>query len=515
VDILPQVRQFILRHSLLMDGDGVVVGVSGGADSLCLLHLLLRLREEFRLRLHVAHLHHGARGEEADADAAFVADLAHRWGLPATVARQDVPAIARAQRLAFEEAARRVRYAFLAHVAGQVGAARVAVAHHADDQAETVLMHFLRGAGPAGLRGMLPATSLADYRLLEGMGDFSLPSPSPVLIRPLLETPRTAIESYCAGNGLEPRFDRSNLDTTLFRNRLRHELLPLLETYNPNIRRRLLHTAAVVAADYELLEQVVQWAWDDVTIAETDEAVVFDRTAWAAQALSLQRALVRRAAARLRPQLRDVDFVHVENAARIACQGTTGARATLPGGLMLTVGYDRLTVAAADHLPPLPGPALPPGIELPLHLPGVLSLPESEWQLEALELETWTGAEIEANPDRWTAFLDAGALTPPLVLRTRRPGDRFCPQGMGGHAPVLNDWMVNARVPRHWRDRLPLLVGGGGILWVCGWRIGQTAAVGAATRRVVRFRFVKVTAHPPAGMATPLRCSGTSKPAGG
>ncbi|HIP88120.1 MAG TPA: tRNA lysidine(34) synthetase TilS, partial [Anaerolineales bacterium] len=135
MDILPKVREFIHRHGLLSPGDAVVVGVSGGPDSLCLLHLLVRLREEYHLRLHVAHLHHGARGKEADADAGFVADLARRWNLPATIAKRDVPAIARAHKLAFEEAARRVRYGFLARVAGDIGASKIAVGHNADDQA--------------------------------------------------------------------------------------------------------------------------------------------------------------------------------------------------------------------------------------------------------------------------------------------------------------------------------------------------------------------------------------------
>ncbi|MGB9889276.1 MAG: tRNA lysidine(34) synthetase TilS, partial [Anaerolineae bacterium] len=360
-DLLREVQRFIRCHDLLRVGDRVVVGVSGGPDSLCLLHLLLRLQEEYRLQLHVAHLHHGARGEDADADAAFVADRAREWGLPATLAREDVPALARAYKLAFEEAARRVRYAFLAHVAGRVGAAKVAVGHNADDQAETVLMHFLRGAGLAGLRGMRPATPLSEYRLLPQTDRFPLPDRLPVLIRPLLGIPRAAIEAYCAEQGLTPRFDRSNLDTTYFRNRLRHELLPLLETYNPNIRRRLCHTAEVVAADYELLTQMREWAWGQVVREETDRAIVLDRAGWGAQPLALQRALVREAAYRLRPHLRDVDFVHVEAAVQVARAGTTGARATLPGGLALTVGYDTLTVADARYEPPPPGPTLPPG----------------------------------------------------------------------------------------------------------------------------------------------------------
>jgi len=277
-DILKKVRHTIETHGLLAPGDGIVVGVSGGPDSLCLLHVLLRLREEYRLRLHVAHLNHGARGAEADAAAEFVASLAAEWGLPVTVERQDVPALARAHKLAFEEAARRVRYAFLARVAGEAGAHKIAMGHNGDDQAETVLMHLLRGAGLAGLRGMLPITPITDYRLLEPFIQYPISNlQPPAIIRPLLQVSRSEIEHYCTDHDLAPRFDRSNLDTTYFRNRLRHELLPLLETYNPNVHTRLRHTAAVVAADYELLIQLREQAWAEVVREERDTAIAFDR----------------------------------------------------------------------------------------------------------------------------------------------------------------------------------------------------------------------------------------------
>ena len=162
-DLLARVRQYAQRYRLFSPGETVVVGVSGGPDSLCLLHLLRRLAPELRLWLHVAHLHHGLRGAEADADAAFVAELADCWGLPCTVGRADVAALAREAGLSLEEAARQARYRFLAGVAEAGGAATLAVGHNADDQAETVLMHFLRGSGAAGLRGMLPRTPLDDY----------------------------------------------------------------------------------------------------------------------------------------------------------------------------------------------------------------------------------------------------------------------------------------------------------------------------------------------------------------
>jgi tRNA(Ile)-lysidine synthase len=487
-DVLKQVRRTIEDRGLLAQGDGVVVGVSGGPDSLCLLHVLLCLRDAYDLRLHVAHLHHGARGADADADAEFVVALAADWGLPVTVTRQDVPALAREHRLAFEEAARRVRYAFLARVASETGESAIAVAHNADDQAETVLMHFLRGAGLAGLQGMLPVTPITDYRLLEPFG------PQPVadvrIIRPLLEVPRADIERYCADHGLSPRFDRSNLDTTYFRNRLRHELLPLLETYHPNVRARLCHTAAVIAADYELLAQLQDQAWAEVMREMGKTATVFDRAAWRALPVALQRAVLRRAVYGLRRSLRDVDFVHVEGARRVGLDGATGAQATLPGGLALVVGYDTLVVGeAGDAGPPPDEPLLWRDEFLPVEVPGATELPDSSWVLRAEVLASWDAQQIAANTDPWVAHLDADTLTDPLVLRPRRRGDRFRPQGMEGHHVRLSDFMVNQRVPRVWRDRLPLLTAGGEIAWVCGLRVGQGSAVGAETRRVVRLWF--------------------------
>lgn len=471
----------------------VVVGVSGGPDSLCLLHVLLSLREEYRLRLHVAHLHHGARGAEADADADFVAAIAAEWNLPVTIERQNVPALAHAHKLAFEETARRVRYTFLARVAGEIGAHKIAVGHNADDQAETVLMHFLRGAGLAGLRGMLPLTPIADYRLLEPFTrreGGSTMHPAPSIIRPLLEIPRSDIERYCAAHALTPRFDRSNLDTTYFRNRLRHELLPLLATYNPNVRARLCHTAAVVAADYELLTQLQEQAWAKVVREEREAAILFNRATWRALPVALQRATLRQAAYRLRRSLRDVDFVHVEHARQVGLRGQTGTQATLPMGLALTVGYDTLTMRNVDDVGPSPDePLLWSAEPLSVQIPGRTPLPQSEWVLQVDVLEEWDAAQIATNPDPWTAYFDADVLAAPLALRSRRRGDRFRPQGMGGHSVKLSAFLINLKIPRAWRDHIPLLVAGDEIVWVCGRRIGEEVTIGSETQQVTRLQF--------------------------
>ena len=516
-DVLQEVRQAVHQHDLIPPGEEVVVGVSGGPDSLCLLHTLCRLGETMDLRLHVAHLDHATRGDASEQDARFVQSVADAWGLPVTIERRNIPALADEHGLAFEETARRVRYAFMDRVAQRVGASRIAVGHNADDQAETVLMHIVRGSGLSGLRGMLPLTPLKSYRLLapfeegsqrrrcaDGKGtaealtqdaaSASLKAretgSTSCLIRPLLEVPRRDIEDYCEEHGLNPRFDRSNLDTTYFRNRLRHELLPELEHYNPRIKARLRHLAAVVAADYELIAEARREAWEGVIREERGDGVVFDQSAWQALPVSLQRATLRHAAYRLRRSLRDVTFAHVENARRVALEGETGKASTLPMGLELRVGYETLTVGDADgNGPPPDEPLLWEDEPLPVSVPGTTPLPETEWILTSHPLDRWSMAEV-ASPDHpWTGYLDAETLEKPLVLRSRREGDRMEPLGMGGKHAKVSELMINLKIPDAWRDHVPLLVAGGEILWLCGRRISERARVDEQTEEVARFRF--------------------------
>ncbi len=448
----------------------------------------------------------------------FVALLAMDWGLPCTIQAVDVAAVARQRRLSLEETARQVRYGFLADVARRVGASTVAVGHHADDQSETVLMHLLRGTGLAGLRGMLPVVDLNSLRVIR---DFPVAAPSAPhlqLVRPLLSVRRIEIEAYCRAHDLSPRFDRSNLDTSYFRNRLRHELLPLLETYNPNIRTLLRRTANVAAADYELLTTVLQDAWARHVREEREDTISFDLAGWRALPLALQRAILRCAAFRLRPQLRDVDFVHIEQAVSIASNGSTGAQATLPQGLRLTVDYDTLRLAGTDQILPMPDwPLLWDDERIPVAIPGQTVLPGNPpstptldwaetagdtggsltWSLEACP---WEGERdtVGNNPDRWTAYLDADKLGSKLTLRRRRPGDRFQPLGMGGQVARIADLMINAKIPRRWREHIPLLVHSPPgrareeeIAWLVGWRIDQRVRITAKTRRMVRLRWLR------------------------
>lgn len=492
--LIDRVRQSVECRGLLGRGQSVVVGVSGGPDSLCLLHLLCRLAGEYELSLHVAHLNHCLRGEESEADANFVREVATDWGLPCTIERVEVLSVAEQHGLAMEEAARRARYSFLGRVAEGVDARTVAVGHNADDQAETILMHWLRGSGLAGLRGMLPSISLGEYRLFQAHPSSHLAEVR--LVRPLLEVTRDEIEAYCGYYGLKPCFDRSNLDRTYFRNWLRHEVLPLLATHNPNIREVLRRSARVIADDYALLRSLLDETWPRLALEDEPDRIAFRLEEWRALPASLQRSTIREAVHRLRRSLRDISFLHVENAVHVARHGATGNHSTLPGGLMLAVTYDRLVIGEAPALPISPDwPLLPAGSQgRAIRIPGRTELPGSEWVLRAELLKadqlpsTWA-----SNPEPWTEVLDAESAGRTLWLRTRMPGDQFQPFGMQGHTMKLGDFLTNQKVPRHLRDCLPLLVREQEIVWVCGLRLDERFRVRDQTTQVLFLAFLRET----------------------
>jgi tRNA(Ile)-lysidine synthase len=340
---------------------------------------------------------------------------------------------------------------------------------------------------------MLPSIPLGEYRLLESSKS-SEREAEVDLIRPLLDVTRHEIEAYCEYCGLEPRFDRSNLDTTYFRNWLRHEVLPLLATHNPNIKEVLRRSACVISADYELLRALLLETWPRVVTEETSDRIHFDLDAWRALPTGLKRSTIREAVHRLRRSLRDVSFMHVQNAVRVASEGTTGDRSTLPRGLMLRVDYDRLVIVSASASSRVPDwPLLPADLERePIHIPGCTRLPHSEWVLEAELIEVdELPSGWERKPDPWHEFLDAESTGHTLWLRTRVPGDHFQPLGMKGHSVKLADFLTNQKVPRHVRDRLPLLAGDAGIVWVCGQRLDERFRVRDQTTRVLAVRFLR------------------------
>ena len=484
MDLLNHLQYFELGMGGLDRAGGVVVGVSGGPDSLVLLHLLSRLAERLP-RVHIAHLDHGLRPDSA-ADAQFVTSIARSWGIPISVAHREVAKIASKRKISLEEAGRQARYAFLAEVAENEHSNLIMVGHNADDQVETVLMHLLRGAGLSGLGGMRPLTPIAAMYL-----PTVTPVPSELQIgRPLLAVTRTEIESYCHAHGLQPRRDASNSDTTFLRNRLRHEILPLLETVNPNLRTALRRMAAVLGEDQRVVQQATRVAWRQVVVSQDESQVFLHRREFTQLLPGLQRGLLRHAIMQLQPNLRDIGFEQVSQAVDFCMSAQVRQQRSLAGQIALTVDYEHLIIAAAgtSYRPPNDLPLLDRAQSIPLAAPGETSMGDCGWSVRVDSPDYVHMKSIRANRDRWQAYVDADRLPGPLQLRPRRRGERFQPLGMNGDSQSLADFMTNARIPHACRNRLPLLVSGERVLWVPGWRLDQRARVRHGSRRIWRIR---------------------------
>lgn len=431
----------------------VVAAVSGGADSLALLYWLVEGGE----RPLVAHFNHQLR-PSAQAEANFVRQTAQTLGLAYFEGTADAGAWAAQQHLSVEEAARELRYRFLFQTARAQNATAVLTGHTADDQAETLLMHFLRGAALPGLKGMSARTLLKSF-------DPSLP-----LLRPLLAWSRAQTEAFCRERGLHFQTDESNADPAYLRNRLRHELLPLLETYNPNLRQTLNKTARVLQEEEALLEEVENQAWDKISLAQS-AFVRLEKQALQNLAPALRRRLLRRAAFWLRPALRDVDFDTLQRAAALQA-------GPLCGGLHLFVEgeYCYLAFSAADL--PVEAPQVEEGEgALPLQ-PGAPPLRLGPgWQLSAaLEAFTWPGQGVRQLPEaglQSAIRVDAQQLGAALWVRAPRQGDRLEGLGMPGSRIKLSDLFINLKIPRRLRQRWPLVCVGEQIVWVAGLRMGH------------------------------------------
>jgi tRNA(Ile)-lysidine synthase len=442
----------------------LVAGVSGGADSLCLLDLLVRAGRQVL----VAHLDHGLR-PEAQADAERVAAQARARGLDCVVERQDVRAYAAGQGLSIEESARLLRYRFLFAAARRAGARAVVVGHTADDQVETVLMHFLRGAGLDGLKGMQPSTILPIF-------DAHIP-----LVRPLLHVWRHETEAYCREQGLVPSLDASNADPAYFRNRLRHVLIPELERYNPRFKEALLRSSLTLADDHALLQGQIDVVWGQALAEAGIGYLVFQADVLAQMPAGLRRSLLRRAATRLRPAERDFSFERIQAAAAFCSAGEAASgRLELGGGLSLfREGHMFILAAWEADLPAAHWPQLTRPLPLPT---GSLNL--GDW---VLHCEAAVDLPAEPPPaDNWSAWLDAGCLSGDLHVRPPRPGDRFQPLGLPNGSVKLSDFFINEKLPRRARQNWPLVCAGEQIVWVPGYRIAHPARVTPETRRIVK-----------------------------
>ena len=461
--LLPAVRRFVLDENLFEPENLVLVAVSGGPDSVALLHLLLRIGPEWGLRLGVAHFDHGLRGEVSREEARFVADQARNLELPFHGGDGDVRGLAKSEKISLQMAARQLRLGFLEKVRREHAYDRVALGHTADDQVELFFLRLLRGAGSEGLKGMWPRTPTGS-------------------VRPLLSVGKDVLLAWLHQEQLPYREDQSNLSRRYLRNRVRLDLLPQLQRdYNPRLKAAVWRLMTHLQEDERLLAETTDGALNSVGRRLTRDWTALSIPQLLALAPALRARLLRRTLGHFLSH-QEITSTQVKHLAALA-QGKKS------GG---TMTYGTCQVARAGQelhfFPPLPPP--PGSQSVPLSGLGMVESPTG-WCLTARSLPAPREGATTASPA--VACLDQDQLSFPLGLRSVLPGDRFWPAGARG-AKKMQDFLVDAKIPRWLRPHLPVVADAGGIIWVPGLRLAEPVKLTPRTSRVLELEVSPTTA---------------------
>ncbi|WP_371376623.1 tRNA lysidine(34) synthetase TilS [Sporomusa aerivorans] len=461
--MLAIIKKWVENHSLFIPGSRILAACSGGPDSLALVHILNAFKEEYSFQLAVAHVNHMFR-PEAVAEAEFVACFAAGLGLGCHVTAIDVPAYYKANKMSPEEAGRILRYQYLRSVAAEWGGALIATGHHRDDQVETVLINFLRGAGSGGLRGIQPA--------------------SDGIIRPLLPVSRREIEKYCALWDLKPCQDNSNFTTDYLRNRIRLKLIPALEAgYNPAIRKAVWRLAMLAGDEHDFLRQEAGRQWP-IVITEADRLTI-DSQALAKLHKALQREIIRQAIEKKRGSLTGISFDHVEKLLTMVISGTVGSVMLLPGGLKACKTYTGLELGLKEvfELQQQPFSTESSLAAVQVAVPGIT-------QAGGFTITAELVTRPRPGKCRQTAAFDLERLSLPLTVRTRRPGDKFRPAGLNG-SKKLKEFFIDQKVLLAERDSVLLISDQQEIIWVAGYRQAERGRILSTTKKILQLSITK------------------------
>lgn len=462
------VGKTIFAHQMLQSGDSVLVGVSGGPDSVALLHVMTALSTELHLTLGVAHLNHCLRREESERDAAFVSALADRLNLPFYCDTADVREYQRRRRLSLEDAARRLRYQFFRKICDVGGFEKAAVGHHADDNAESILMHVIRGTGPLGLAGISPVKN--------GW-----------IIRPLIDASRSDIIQFLTENGLQYIFDTSNNDERYLRNKLRRSLIPhLAASFNPKIIRSLNRLGSITSTEEHWMDDLAEALLDQAVLSEEPRQLVLSIPKVAALHLAAQRRVIRKAIGRIKSGLEGLTLFHIESILLLSKKGPCYGRVDVADGFTVMRSGSKLVFGIGADLKKKQPEA--PRFHYSILHPQVVQIKEIGAAVRFSEIPAPHFSVLQDAGHR-TAFFDINHIEFPLLLRNIEPGDRFMPLGMKG-TQKIKKFFINNKVPRNQRFMCPVLLSEGRVLWVVGYRIDDRVKVSAATRRVLKAEFL-------------------------
>ena len=472
MDMLNKVRKTIENHSMLVQGDHLLVAVSGGADSVSLLQILARLADEYRLRLTVAHLNHGLRGAESQREEAFVRRLSTEMGIACTCKTVDVGSLRRGKGHSLEEIGREERYRFLDEAAERCGAGKIATGHHRDDQAETVLMHLLRGSGPEGLKGILPIRAGR-------------------LIRPLLDVGRAEILEFLRREGVPYMTDSSNLSPVFLRNRIRAGLIPeLTANYNPRLVAGLCHTAGIIRGEDDYLQGVVRRIIDGWEIAPNAAEAIVPVAAFCGLHEALQGRIIKLLLEAAVPSKNGIGYRHIEAVLALSSKSDGRCRSLdLPFGIRVERegGLLRIRKEGDRRARGRERKTSQPLFEYGVEIPATIYLKEIDKTIHLELIGKPTLREMKEEPRK--AFMDYERMNPPLILRSAAPGERIDLFGIGGKKK-LKEYFIDRKIPRPLRKQIPLLVDSRSVIWIAGERISERVRVTEQTKRVLKAEMV-------------------------
>jgi tRNA(Ile)-lysidine synthase len=473
--LINQVEKTVAEYNMVEKNDSVLAGVSGGADSVALIHILKEIARRFSLKIGIAHLNHSLRGKESDKDAEFVALISDKLRLPCFMKKTDVIEYKTENSLSVEEAGRRVRYSFFEETAQKEGYNRIALGHTSDDNAELVLMYLIRGSGPLGLSGIPPIRPGTRSGL--------------TVIRPLIRTTRGEILDYISENNISYVTDRTNEDQRYLRNRIRHTLIPeLKKVYNPKVVETLNRLSSIIRHEEEWIEKEIRNILNGITILKEENSITLSVKDLNALHPAAKRRAIRTALAGAKGDLRRISFSHVEIVSEKTGENMVDWSLDLPDRMRVSRAGNGLVIKkeerALREISSEKRNKARSSYEYPLSGPGPVNAEKEGFKILFSEIKDEPLEDIK-HSGPGLAFFDMEKVSFPLVIRNILPGDRFKPLGMTGSKKV-SKYLINKKIPEKIRHKLPVVLSGGRIIWLPGYVIDDSVKVTANTGKILK-----------------------------
>lgn len=469
---LHQLKEQIVSKGLVVQGDKIILGLSGGVDSIALLLVLIDLKKSIDMEVIPIHIHHGIR-EDADQDVVLCQQLCDTYGLELHVEYVDIPSLAKGLKQSEEEVARNARYKVFDAYLKEFGGTKIAVAHHMDDQAETILHRFLRGSGSLGLIGMLEVNGL--------------------IIRPLLECSKAELLEFVIGEGKEFVVDSTNIDTKYTRNKIRHELIPFLEKeYNQNIVQSLNRLSHIIREDEDFLGAESEKYFQQIILVKKECSIELDIMKLISCHIAIQRRVLRLALESLKGDLKNIEFTHITRIVELV-QGQSGRWVPVSGKIVAKREFDKLIIKLDSSSNKNPIGFTRSLDTLPIK--GYIQNTNFEFSVRQLSLTKYKELikykdSFKISKNVYTKWFDYDKIKANLVLRSREPGDFFCIHKDGG-TKTIKKYFIDQKIPESLRDEIPLLADGKEIIWIVGYRINPMYTVSAETINIIEVELLK------------------------